>query len=130
MLIEQRIGRLHRIGRKHPVEVFNLCRAGGVEDYILEILDNKINLFEMVIGEIDMIRGRSRGEQEISDWVLDIWVKAADTEERGRFFAQLGSTVKRLKSGYEKSRALDVAGDKRLCIHSGAGAKLQPGTGA
>jgi hypothetical protein len=39
--------------------------------------------------------------------VLDIWMKAADTEERRRFFAQLGSTVKRLKSGYEKSRALD-----------------------
>jgi superfamily II DNA or RNA helicase len=107
MQIEQRIGRLHRIGQRHEVLIFNFCGAGSAEDYILEILDKKINMFEMIIGEIDMILGRTRSEQEFSDLVLDIWMKAAGPDERKHAFAQLGSQVKRLKSGYEKTKALD-----------------------
>ncbi len=58
MKIEQRIGRIHRIGQKKEVHIFNFCATGSIEDYILDILDRKINMFEMVIGEIDMILGR------------------------------------------------------------------------
>jgi SNF2 family DNA or RNA helicase len=48
MKIEQRIGRLHRI---------NFCLVGSLEEYILKILHEKINLFELVVGEIDTIVG-------------------------------------------------------------------------
>jgi superfamily II DNA or RNA helicase len=107
MQIEQRVGRLHRIGQRHEVVILNLCGAGSIEDYILEILDKKINMFEMVIGEIDMILGRTQGDQEFSDLVLDIWVNAAGSDERQRAFAQLAGTIKRLKSGYDKTKVLD-----------------------
>jgi SNF2 family DNA or RNA helicase len=107
MQIEQRIGRLHRIGQRHEVVILNLCGAGSIEDYILEILDKKINMFEMVIGEIDMILGRTQGDQEFSDLVLDIWVNAAGSDERKQAFAQLAGMVKRLKSGYDKTKVLD-----------------------
>jgi SNF2 family DNA or RNA helicase len=107
MKIEQRVGRLHRIGQKHEVAIFNLCAAGSAEDYILEILDKKINMFEMVIGEIDMILGRIQGEQEFSDLILDIWAQTPDEDERRKAFARLGSLMKRLKSGYEKTKVLD-----------------------
>jgi hypothetical protein len=107
MQIEQRIGRLHRIGQRHEVVILNLCGAGSIEDYILEILDKKINMFEMVIGEIDMILGRTQGDQEFSDLVLDIWVNAGGSDERQLAFAQLAGMVKRLKSGYDKTKVLD-----------------------
>jgi hypothetical protein len=64
-------------------------------------------MFEMVIGEIDMILGRTQGDQEFSDLVLDIWVNAAGSDERTLAFAQLAGMVKRLKSGYEKTKVLD-----------------------
>ena len=64
MKIEQRIGRIHRIGQEKEVTIYNLCAAGSAEDYILEVLDKKINMFELVIGEIDMILGRIQGEKE------------------------------------------------------------------
>lgn len=107
MKIEQRIGRIHRIGQKRDVMIYNLCAAGSVEDYILEILDKKINMFEMVIGEIDMILGRIRGEQEFSDQIFDIWVNAADAEARDDAFKKLAAKLKRSKAGYEKTKALD-----------------------
>jgi len=31
--IEQRVGRIHRVGQTRPVEVFNLTAEGSVEDY-------------------------------------------------------------------------------------------------
>ncbi len=43
MKIEQRIGRIQRIGQEQEVMIYNLCAAGSVMDYILEILDKKIN---------------------------------------------------------------------------------------
>jgi superfamily II DNA or RNA helicase len=107
MKIEQRVGRLHRIGQQHEVSIYNLCAAGSAEDHILEILDKKINMFEMVIGEIDMILGRIQGDQEFSDLVLDIWAQTPDEVERRQAFTRLGSLLKRLKSGYEKTKTLD-----------------------
>jgi SNF2 family DNA or RNA helicase len=107
MKIEQRIGRIHRIGQEKEVMIFNFCNAGSVEEYILEILDKKINMFEMVIGEIDMILGRVQGEQEFSDMIYDIWLRAASEAEKEASFSHLASRLKRSKSSYEKSKALD-----------------------
>jgi len=51
MQIEQRIGRIHRIGQDEVVQIYNFCAAGSLEDYILLILDRKINMFELVVGQ-------------------------------------------------------------------------------
>lgn len=107
MKIEQRIGRIHRIGQEKEVQIYNFCAQGSIEDYILDILDRKINMFEMVIGEIDMILGRVRGEQEFADMVCDIWVASQSPEERDHSFAKMGTKLKRAKTGYEKTRELD-----------------------
>ena len=107
MKIEQRIGRIHRIGQKNEVQIYNFCATGSIEDYILDILDRKINMFEMVIGEIDMILGRVRGEKEFSELVFDIWLDSQSPEERNHSFTKLGTRLKRAKTGYEKTRELD-----------------------
>lgn len=107
MKIEQRIGRIHRIGQEKEVHIFNFCAAGSIEDYILDILDKKINMFEMVVGEIDMILGRIRGEKEFEDLVYDIWIDSGSMEDRENGFKALGSQMKRARTGYEKTRELD-----------------------
>ncbi len=107
MKIEQRIGRIHRIGQEKEVTIYNLCAAGSAEDYILEVLDKKINMFEMVIGEIDMILGRIQGEKEFSDMVYDIWVQSDSDAERKKRFDQLATRLKRNKASYEKTKTLD-----------------------
>ena len=107
MKIEQRIGRIHRIGQEKEVMIYNLCAAGSVEDYILEVLDKKINMFEMVIGEIDMIMGRVKGEQEFSDMVYDIWVNSFSEKEREKSFGQLANRLKKSKTLYKKTKELD-----------------------
>jgi len=107
MKIEQRIGRIHRIGQEQEVLIYNLCATGSIEDYILEILDKKINMFEMVIGEIDMILGRLKEEKDFSETVFDIWVNSKSEEETKTAFGQLESRLMRAKTSYQKSKELD-----------------------
>jgi SNF2 family DNA or RNA helicase len=64
MKIEQRIGRLHRIGQMREVRVFSLCARGSAEERILDVLDRRIHLFELVIGEVDLILGSALDEKE------------------------------------------------------------------
>ena len=55
MRLEQRIGRVHRLGQKHDVHIYNLAIQHTVEEHILKLLYEKINLFERVVGELDDI---------------------------------------------------------------------------
>jgi SNF2 family DNA or RNA helicase len=105
--IEQRIGRLHRIGQRHPVQVYNFCTAGSIEERILDVLDRKINMFELVVGEIDMILGRLQGEKEFAEMVFDLWVTHGDEASREKAFEALAARLKRARSAYEKTKALD-----------------------
>ncbi|MBW2063409.1 MAG: DEAD/DEAH box helicase family protein [Deltaproteobacteria bacterium] len=107
MKIEQRIGRLHRIGQENEVIIDNLCAAGSIEDYILDLLDKKINMFEMVIGEIDMILGRIEGERDFSDTIYEIWLASGPGGDREKAFNRLGSRLKKAKTSYEKTKSLD-----------------------
>ncbi len=107
MRIEQRIGRIHRIGQTRDVFVFNLCLKGSIEEYILEVLDKKINMFELVIGEVDAILGNLAGEASFEDIVMDIWVKSQDEEELRQGFDKLGEEMLRAKGGYEETREWD-----------------------
>jgi superfamily II DNA/RNA helicase len=55
MRLEQRIGRIHRIGQERDVHVFNLTLAGTIEDHILTTLYRKIDLVTAAVGDMDLI---------------------------------------------------------------------------
>ena len=78
MQIEQRIGRIHRIGQTRTVFVYNLAAAGTVEDYILDLLDQKINMFELVVGETDMLLGNIEDKSDFSEIIMRSWVQSSD----------------------------------------------------
>ena len=107
--IEQRVGRIHRVGQTRPVEVFNLSAEGTVEDYILEILDDKLNMFELVIGETDMILGHLEDERGFEEVVLDIWAHARTEEEVTTGFQQLGDALVQARQAYQRTRDYDEA---------------------
>lgn len=57
MRVEQRIGRIDRIGQEHTVQIFNLWVKGTVEERVLNVLDRRINAFEDTVGGLDPILG-------------------------------------------------------------------------
>ncbi|QFG01066.1 ATP-dependent helicase [Psychrobacillus glaciei] len=55
MKLEQRIGRVHRLGQEHDVHIYNLAIDNTIEKDILDLLYVKIDVFEKVVGELDDI---------------------------------------------------------------------------
>ncbi|MFD1928012.1 DEAD/DEAH box helicase [Sporosarcina siberiensis] len=55
MKLEQRIGRVHRLGQEHDVHIYNMAIKNTIEDHILDLLYVKIGVFEKVVGELDDI---------------------------------------------------------------------------
>jgi len=49
MKIEQRIGRIHRIGQEKEVTIYNLCATGSAEDYILEVQPEMSCMQKMIL---------------------------------------------------------------------------------
>jgi SNF2 family DNA or RNA helicase len=107
MRIEQRVGRIHRVGQTREVEIFNLSAEGTVEDYILDILDRKLNMFELVIGEMDMILGQLSDERDFEDLVMDVWARVQTPEEAAAGFAQLGDALVEAREAYQRTREYD-----------------------
>lgn len=50
MRLEQRIGRVHRLGQEHDVFVYHLVTAHTVESHVLHLLHEKLAMFDHVIG--------------------------------------------------------------------------------
>ncbi|QSG16348.1 DEAD/DEAH box helicase [Halapricum desulfuricans] len=58
MRVEQRIGRIHRIGQKRRVYIFNMALRDTIEEYVLDKLYHKIDLFQQTVGELSSILSR------------------------------------------------------------------------
>jgi len=107
MKIEQRIGRLSRIGQTHDVHVFNLVAADTVEAAVLHLLEAKLNMFELVIGEIDMILGNLEEEREFQEVVADLWAECNDQDDFTRRMEELGNRLLAAKDAYVEQRTHD-----------------------
>ncbi len=105
MQIEQRLGRLHRVGQEHDVLLTNLVASGTIEEQVLHVLEAKINLFELVVGELDMILGRVDDEFDFETTVFDAFVASEDDAEFGERMAVIGDDLARARTDYLASRA-------------------------
>ena len=109
MRIEQRVGRIHRVGQTRDVRIYNLSARGTVEDYLLEILDQKLNMFELVIGEMDMILGQIEDERDFEDLLVDAWLGAQNAEDLRANFHQLGNKLVEARKAHQKTQEYDEA---------------------
>ena len=81
MRLEQRIGRIDRIGQKASVlRIFNLCCQNTIEDRILERLYERIKIFENSIGDMEDIVGQPI--QELALEILDPELTDPERDEK------------------------------------------------
>jgi SNF2 family DNA or RNA helicase len=104
MRVEQRIGRVHRLGQEHPVKVIHLAARGTIEAYVLEILDRKIKMFELVVGEMEEILGTWQPHGSFEDEVFRRWTESTDPRTRKRRFAELGQHLIVARRLYQKQK--------------------------
>jgi SNF2 family DNA or RNA helicase len=113
MVIEQRIGRIHRIGQKLPAHIVSLAARGTIESHVLKLLDQKIRLFELVVGELDVILGEFGEGETMEQRLASELLKAQTDTELDRAMDSMGDEITRSRAaGKEQERANSaVSGD-------------------
>src|SRR5258705_7072617 len=109
MVVEQRIGRVHRIGQTREVHIVNLAAAGTIESYILQLLDKKIKLFELVVGELDLILGEFGGAQKFEVRLADEWLSAENDADFERRVETLGLDLEKSSAAGHAQEQLNSA---------------------
>jgi len=104
MQIEQRLGRIHRIGQHHDVQLVNLVAQSTIEERLLGVLQSKINLFELVVGELDMIIGRVSDDLDFESLVFQEHVASRDDDEFDDRLQRVGDELAQARSGYLAAR--------------------------
>lgn len=94
MKIEQRIGRIHRFGQKKESNIFSFDTKGTIEEYILYILTSKINLFQMVLGQIDTILTYMIKQDSLDTRISKIILEAPSIEDIEKQLLNLGEEIK------------------------------------
>lgn len=113
MVVEQRIGRIHRIGQTRDCHIINLAADGTIEAHVLQLLDQKIRLFELVIGELDVILGEFGGPDALEQRLIDEYLGAKSDADFQRALESIGQDiVKSREAGFEQERiASEVAAE-------------------
>ncbi|WP_310549895.1 DEAD/DEAH box helicase [Paenibacillus glufosinatiresistens] len=107
MRVEQRIGRVHRLGQLRDVCIHNLSTLGTIEEHILHLLHEKINLFEMVIGGLDDILERFEQRESLEKSLYKIMLEARSEDEIRQRVDSIGDELEKLRrSGGDAERRM------------------------
>ncbi len=104
MRVEQRIGRLHRLGQTRDVTIFNLSCHETIEAHVIDLLARKIRMFELVIGELDLILGNLEGARSFQELLRRAWESAEDDQALARQMEEVGEILVRARRRYEQIR--------------------------
>ncbi len=70
-VLEQRIGRIYRLGQPDPVDVYNLVSIGGIEQRIAQLIEDKRAMFdELFDGENDTLM--FDGASSRMEWIRNV----------------------------------------------------------
>lgn len=114
MRVEQRIGRLHRLGQEQDVTIFNLSCHETIEAHIIELLSRKIRMFELVIGELDLILGNLEGAKSFEDLLRRAWEAAESESDLANRMEAVGDVLVRARRKYEQIRESNGILDRML----------------
>ena len=119
MRVEQRIGRVDRIGQENAISIFNLYSKDTIEERVLEVLEDRIQVFQETVGGLDAILGETENDiqkimrqaveqrgQALAEYgrQLELAVRAAQDAEK-----KLGDFIMDTKS-FQKELAERIAG--------------------
>ena len=94
MRLEQRVGRVHRLGQSHDVRVLNFVLRETVDDYVVRLLNQKLNLFTMTIGALETVLTEAQeGEFDLEERILEALLRSDDQATLRREVDALGDEL-------------------------------------
>ncbi len=105
--IEQRIGRIDRIGQSREVRIYAFRPLGTLAARVLDVLDAGVGVFTEPVGGLDPVLERVESE------LAALGMGADDSAEWSRVTAEIGARVSKARA--EVARAYDPLLDRRSC---------------
>lgn len=108
MRVEQRIGRLDRLGQAaQSIVILNLCYADTIDERILVRLYDRLNLFERALGSMEAIIGEEI--QKLAHELLSHQLSPAEEEQRIRQTATALDNKRRMQEELEQQASSLIA---------------------
>ncbi len=109
MKMEQRIGRVHRLGQRHEVLVANFALRHSIDEYVLQLLYQKINLFTMTIGSLETVLADIQdGELDFEERILEALLQGDDTQDIRTQIEAIGAQMSDAAGQVSASQLLTV----------------------
>ncbi|NEW08631.1 DEAD/DEAH box helicase [Paenibacillus sp. SYP-B3998] len=108
MRVEQRIGRVHRLGQTHDVNIYNLSTRNTIEEHILSLLHEKINMFELVIGQLDTILERIEKKGSLESSLFRMVMESGSSDDIRKKLDELGDTFSEVQTEVEQEPSPDA----------------------
>lgn len=104
--IEQRIGRCHRYGQQHDVVVINfLNERNRADERVLELLNDKLRLFDGIFGASDEVLGSIEEGVDFEKRILEIYRRCRTPELIDEAFRRLQEELKpQIEQGIQNAR--------------------------
>ncbi|SFS59058.1 DEAD/DEAH box helicase [Marininema halotolerans] len=110
MRVEQRIGRIHRLGQSEDVTIFNFATENTIEEHIVWLLHEKIDMFRTVIGEVDTILEKMGLKEDVEQNLMRILIESKDDQEiqvqLDKLGDQFASAEEQVRTEIEKREVL------------------------
>ncbi len=103
MRLEQRIGRIQRIGGKKDVFIFNLVLQGTIEEEIYEICDKRIKMFEEIVGLVEEILGNLGEGDDLESLIRDLYLDRRSVTDEGEELTAKENLERALEHAESKS---------------------------
>ena len=107
MSVEQRIGRLDRIGQKKDIMVYSLATKDTMEEHVVDLIINKMCCIGLVIGELPIILfnlgldGEGKyGTHKIEEMLMNSFIESKNNLEI--FSQDVGKIARMIEDGIDK----------------------------
>lgn len=98
MRIEQRIGRIDRLGQQaESIAIWNLCYADTIDERIVTRLYQRLNLFETALGSMEEVLGN-----EIAQLTQDLLSHRLTPDEEARRIDQTAQAIEKVRQQQEE----------------------------
>ncbi|HLJ80648.1 MAG TPA: helicase-related protein, partial [Ktedonobacterales bacterium] len=107
MRIEQRIGRVHRLGQTHDVAVYNFVLRDSIDDYVVRLLYQKIDLFTMTIGGLETVLAEVQdGEVDLEERILEALLRTTSRDDLSRQVEAIGIELQEARDRQHAAESL------------------------
>ena len=93
MKVEQRIGRVNRLGQKNDINIYNVAYEKTIDAFILTLLYTKVQLFKESLGHLDLIFGDISDKSSETNLFKE-YMSAKDEKEAEKRLSAIGENWK------------------------------------